>query len=115
MPIEVGRKGRLQVIKSMIKKLKKHEAKTSPFYSHRKLLSWLMLKHGYSMHGGMSFLNEMEYTGLILRSMRENERKRGNIKESYYRLTAFSKRSKSLSAVETKVIEAKKAAKGKSP
>jgi len=52
--METGRKGRLNVIKSMVKKLKRPMEMDN-------FVRWLMLKHGYSRNGAMRFIREMEY------------------------------------------------------
>lgn len=54
MRMETGRKGRLKVIKSMGKKLKRPMDMDN-------FMRWLMLKHGYSQEGAKRFVREMIY------------------------------------------------------
>lgn len=85
--METGRKGRLKVIKSMVKKLKRPMDMDN-------FVRWLMLKHGYSQEGAKRFVREMIYAKRlkVTTIKKEGERERG-IKK-VYRLSIIPMRTR---------------------
>lgn len=79
--IEAGRKGRLQVIKSMKRKLARARHGNVQF-PH--LVRWLCLHWGYSKKGALAFIREMQEFNIIIVRERKREGERESAGERVY-------------------------------
>ena len=97
--METGRKGRLKVIKSMEKKLKRYGKSTEMAMDFDRFIAWLMTKHGYSKTGAMRLFEDMRYANVLkLVRMKEREREGKTIRSYGVSLISLRKRRASRSS-----------------